>query len=248
MTTTKREDTPTVSLDLSPESRETTSAVIEVVELPVAIVASQEVQLASNEDSILMKLIKSKQLPGYIRTKEEAFTVAKMGKELGFPIMSSFHQIIPIQGKLTLTAKAQNGIMRRAGIKIECIEDAMYVYRDGSISEYPKQVVDPATDKPVDRRTVLRFTRDGISELVRYTWMDATEAGLSTKDNWVRMKRDMLYSRCLSRGATRIAADLTMGLYTTDEIHDSLENSDIRAVRGEDGTITSIITPHEIVA
>ena len=87
----------------------------------VTTTPANSIEVATDADSILMKLIKSKQLPGNIRTIEEAFTIAKMGRELGFPIMSAFHNIISIQGKLTLTAKGQNGLMRKAGITMECI-------------------------------------------------------------------------------------------------------------------------------
>lgn len=212
----------------------------------------QEVVLTTSEDNFLKKLIDSKKLPIHVKSIEDAFTIGKMGKELGFPIMSSFHNIIPIQGKLTLTAKAQNALMRKAGITAQCIEDALYVYRDGSTSKYPRAapvggVLDNA-DKPVDQRTSIKFTRDGISEIVEFTWIDAVSQGLSEKDNWKRMKKDMMYARCMSRGATRIASDITCGLYSTDEMYDALGNSSMQVSRDEDGTINNIITPHEVVS
>ncbi len=208
----------------------------------------QEVALTSKEDHLLTRLIESKQLPGHVRTIADAFTIAKMGRELGFPIMQSFHFIIPIQGKLTLSAKAIGALLRKGGVTMQTTEDAMYVYRDGSTSQYKKAGVgDAPPEVPVDKRTSILFTRDGISELVSFTWTDATNQGLVTKDNWKRMPREMLWARCLSKGANRIGQDLLLGLYSTDEMFDVLDTSSMRVKRDDDGTITEI-TPHEEVA
>lgn len=214
----------------------------------ITLVPRQEVVLTSSEDNFLMKLIKSKQLPGHVRTIEDAFTIGKMGKELGFPIMQSFHFIIPIQGKLTLSAKAIGALMRKNKVTMQTLEDALYIYRDGSALEYPRTVVDPVADKPIDRRTTILFTRDGIPEKVSFTWIDATNQDLTTKSNWKRMPREMMYARCLSKGANRIGQDFLLGLYSTDEMFDSIGAAAEQAIRDEDGTIISIITPHQIVA
>jgi hypothetical protein len=127
----------------------------------------------------LNSLIKSKQLPSHIKTVEEAFTIAQMGRELGFATMQSFHYIIPIQGKLSLSAKAIGALLRKGGIKYTTLEDAVWVYKDESTS-----VIVKSTEKdqmPIDQRTTILFIRDGIEERCSFTWKDAEKQGLTTK-------------------------------------------------------------------
>lgn len=212
-------------------------------EMAVIDPPKQELVLNSKQVNFLQTLIDSKQLPAHIRTVADAFTVSKMGKELGFPIMQALHFIIPIQGKLSLSAKAIGAILRKGKITMQTKEDALWVYRDGSVAEYRKT----GDEKPIDRRTSILFTRDGIEELVSFTWMDATTQGLTEKSNWTRMPREMLYARCLSKGANRIAQDLLLGLYSTDELYDVFGTPSMKVKRDEDGCITEI-TPHEPVS
>jgi hypothetical protein len=192
----------------------------------------------------LQTLVDSKKLPAHVKSVEEAFTVAQMGRELGFPTMQSFHYIIPIQGRLTLSAKAVNALLRKGGVTFQTLEDGLYVYGDGKTAptEYP--LADP---KPVDRRTTIEFTRDGIKEKTSFTWRDAEGQGLTSKDNWKRMPKEMLYARCLAKGANRIGADLLLGLYMSEEITDSFNIKEAQIKRYEDGTIESVTEDAEAV-
>jgi len=185
----------------------------------------------------LQTLLDSKKLPVHIKTVEEAFTIVQMGKELKFPPMQAFHYIIPIQGRLSLSAKAIGAVLRNRGVQFKTIEDAVYIYKNGTSSP------DNAEDKPVDRRTKILFRRDGWDETVDYLWTDAVKAGYTTKDNWTRMPREMLYSRCLSKGANRVGQDLLLGLYSTDELYDTVSNlTEQDVVRDpEDGSILEVL-------
>ncbi len=187
--------------------------------------------------NFLATLIESKQLPAHIKTVEQAFTIAQMGKELGFPTMQAFHYIIPIQGKLSLSAKATNALLRKGGVKFYTKEDGVYIYKDGTITDMRKDTA----ENPVDRRTTIVFTRDGVEETCSFTWLDATGQGLNTKDNWKRMPKEMLYARCLAKGANRVGSDLLLGLYMTEELTDSFNIPEIAVKRNEDGTIKEII-------
>jgi hypothetical protein len=142
-----------------------------------------EIAVKNKEIEFLKTLIDSKKLPAHVKTVEDAFTIAQMGKELGFATMQAFHYIIPIQGRLSLSAKAIGAILRRGGVKIRTIEDGDYVYQDGSTSQYPMKL----TEKAIDRRTTLEFRRGDEREEVNFTWTDATKMGLVDKDNWRRM-------------------------------------------------------------
>lgn len=185
----------------------------------------------------LTTLIDSKKLPAHIKNVEEAFTIAQMGKELGFATMQAFHYIIPIQGRLSLSAKAIGALLRKGGIKFYTKEDGIYVFPDGSTDVIA--VKDDGT-KPYDRRTTIVFTRDGMNEECSFTWRDAEGQGLTTKDNWKRMPREMLYARCLAKGANRIGADMLLGLYTAEEMADTFLNES-QVKRNEDGTISEVI-------
>lgn len=134
----------------------------------------------------LQVLIESKKLPGHIKTIEDAFTVSQMGKELGFPVMQSFHYIIPIQGKLSLSAKAIGALLRKGGVSYQTIEDGVFVFPDGSTDSLLKVKNDV---KAIDRRTTILFIRNNIEERCSFTWSDAVAQGLTTKDNWTRMPK-----------------------------------------------------------
>jgi hypothetical protein len=199
--------------------------------------ATDKVSKHSDTKDILKSLLISNKLPSHVKTVEDAFTIAQMGKELGFPVMQALHYIIPIQGKLSLSAKAVGAILRKNKITFVTKEDALYVFADGSTSEYNNI----EGKKPIDRRTTITFTRDGVSEDVSFTWKNAELQGLTSKDNWQRMPSEMLYSRCLAKGSNRIAQDFLLGLYTAEEITDSFNISEKNIKRNDDGTVASVI-------
>ena len=185
----------------------------------------------------LQTLIDSKTLPSHVKTVEQAFMITQMGKELGFAPVQSMHYLIPIQGKLSLSAKATGALLRKGGVKFYTKEDGVFVYPDGSVDSIAPK---PDGTKPIDRRTTIVFVRDEMEESCSFTWKDAEGQGLTTKDNWKRMPREMLYARCIAKGANRIGADLLLGLYTAEEMADTfLKESDVR--RNEDGTIAEVI-------
>ena len=191
------------------------------------------VKMGDQED-FLQNLIDSKKLPSHVKTVEEAFTIAQMGKELGFETMQSFHYIIPIQGKLSLSAKAIGALLRKGGVQFVTLEDNVYVYPDGKVSTYKLE-----DEAPIDIRTTIKFVRDGLEEICSFTWNDAKEMGLTTKDNWKKMRGFMLYARCLSKGANRIGADLLLGLYTTEELYDHMNGVEVK--RNKENEIIEII-------
>jgi len=192
---------------------------------------TQEVQ-----EDFLSKLIESKQLPSHVKNVEQAFTIAQMGKELGFAPMQSFHYVIPIQGKLSLSSKAIGALLRKGGVEFVTTEDGVYVYDDGTTSE-----IKLSDKQVVDIRTTIIFYRGDKEEKCTFTWNEAKAMKLTTKDNWTRMPKQMLWARCLSKGANRIGADHLLGLYSVDEMFDhtnGMTESDV--VRNEDGQIIEI--------
>lgn len=192
------------------------------------------VQSEGELKGFLQTLIDSKKLPTHVKTVDDAFTIAQMGKELGFPTMQAFHYIIPIQGKLSLSAKAIGALLRKGGVTYITKEDGVMVYA-GNKTEPTKE-----GEKPIDQRTTVIFYRDGLEEVCSFTWKDAEKQGLTTKDNWKRMPKEMLFARCVAKGANRIGPDLLLGLYMTEELTDSFNVPENKIKRNEDGTVADV--------
>jgi hypothetical protein len=185
----------------------------------IQIHEEKTVMVPHTEMGQLQILIDSKVLPSNIKTIEQAFAIAKYGKELGMPVMQAFHQIYSIQGRLALSAKALGALLWKNGIQYKTVKDGEIVVRG----------TDKDGNEIKDRVTTIIFYRGRIEEEVSFYWSDAVKAGWTTKDNWIKMPKQMLYARCLSLGANRIAPDVTMGLYTVEEMVDvtNAKNVDI---------------------
>jgi hypothetical protein len=167
-------------------------------------------EVPKTEMEQLQILIDSKSLPANIKTIEQAFTIAQFGKDLGLKPMQAFHQIYSIQGRLALSAKALGGLLWANGVGYKTLKDYELVVR--------------GTDKDgkeiKDRVTTIEFYRGSITDVASFYWSEAVKAGWTTKDNWVKMPKQMMWARCLSLGANRIAPDKIQGMYTVEEVMD----------------------------
>jgi hypothetical protein len=183
--------------------------------------------LPQNEMELLQILIDSKSLPSNIKTIEQAFTISQFGKELGMKPMQSFHQVYNIQGRLALSSKALAALLWSNGIGMKTIQDFELIIRG----------TDKDGNEVKDRVTTIEFYRNNIVDRASFYWTDALKAGWTTKDNWVKMPKHMMYARCLALGANRIAPDKTLGLYTVEEVVDITPNvSNVKV--NEEGDVT----------
>jgi hypothetical protein len=203
----------------------------------------QNIYSLDSQKAFLQNLIDSGQLPTYIKKIETAYTIAQYGKELGFAPMTAFNYVISIQGKLTLSAKAKQAILRRNGITWKTIEDEVYLYADGSVEERAISKLDSKgnTINPNDKRTTIEMTRDGITETYKFYWSDGVKAGLTDKAVWKSYPKAMMYSRCFTALADRVASDLMMGFYSTEEMTDVYGVDETLIVRNDKGEILNII-------
>jgi hypothetical protein len=174
----------------------------------------------------LQILIDSKSLPANIKTIEQAFTIAQFGKDLGMKPMQSFHQVYNIQGRLALSSKGLGALLWANGIQYKTIQDYELVVRGK----------DKDGNEVKDRVTTLEFYRGKVTETTSFYWSDAVKAGWTTKDNWTKMPKHMMYARCLALGAQRIAPDKLLGLYTVEEMVDV--TNDINTKINEEGEVT----------
>lgn len=117
-------------------------------------------------------------------------------RELGIsPMLALNGGINNIQGKLEISARMMNALMRRAGIRIEVIETT-------------------------DEKCVIKGTRgSGDTATASYTLEDAKKAGLvKPSGGWVKNPKDMCFARAISRLARQIAPDIIGGCYVEGEI------------------------------
>lgn len=135
------------------------------------------------------------------RSAEQAFVKMMAGHELGIGPVAAMTQIHTIDGKLSHGATLIAALIAKMG-------------------KYRYKVVE-STDQVC---RIEFFTRDGdewwSNGIVTYTIEEAQRAGLAGKGNWKKNPVDMLWARCLSRGARRFCADAFSGqsFYTPEEL------------------------------
>lgn len=190
--------------------------------------SSELKQVPQNEMEQLQILIESKALPANIKTIEQAWTIAQYGKELGMKPMQAFHQVYSIQGRLSLSSKGLASLLWANGIQMKTIQDF----------EKISTGKDDKGNETFDRVTTIEFYRGKVTEVASFHYSDAVRAGWHTKDNWVKMPKQMLWARCLSLGANRIAPDKVLGLYTVEEMVDVTDAKDVKI--NEEGEVTII--------
>ena len=121
-------------------------------------------------------------------------------RELGVPCMQALNGSINIiQGKVELSARLMNALMRRAGISIT------------------EKEMNPTSCTLQGRRP------NGDVMSASYTIEEAQKAGLiKAGGGWMKNPQDMLFARAISRLARRIAPDIIGGCYVEGEIQDAL--------------------------
>lgn len=119
-------------------------------------------------------------------------------RELGLPpmqcLMGGMHNI---QGKIELSARMMNSMIRKAGHKIEII-------------------------RSTNAECSIRGTRTdtGESHIESLTMSEAKQLGIYKKGAWDTYPSDMLFARCISRLARRLFADVIGTAYVEGEIAD----------------------------
>lgn len=185
----------------------------------------QELAVPQNEMQQLQLLIDSKVLPSNIKTIEQAFAIAQFGKDLGMKPMQAFHQVYSIQGRLALSSKGLGALLWANGIQYKTIQDFEKITKEDGKSDFV---------------TTIEFYRGKVTDRASFYWSDAVRAGWTTKDNWVKMPRHMVYARALALGAQRIAPDKILGLYTVEEMVDVTKASGVSINEEGEVTIQSI--------
>ncbi len=184
---------------------------VEIDEYQVPVISENTSLAEVNDIQYLSTAFNSKLLPSWVRSVDQAIVVALYGKELGLPPMTSFKVIYLVDNVPTLNAKGLGMILRKLGIEYYQTKDAEKVCDDN------KKLINPIAI------TEIKGKRKGDSDwhYVQFTWEDATNAGLTGKDNWKKYPKAMLYARCLSKFANIVAPDVMCGFYLADELENS---------------------------
>lgn len=190
---------------------------------------------SQDEFNMLQTIAKNAQDSGlYAGVGQQAkiFMVLLAARELGVsPMLALNGGIWNIQGKIEISARLMNGLIRRAGHSIKII-----------ISN--------------DTHCTLLGTRsDGDSFECSFNIDDAIKAGLSGGNVWKKYPADMLYNRCMSRLARRLFSDVIGNAYVEGEIREAkavenMEQIDYEEIKHNPETLKTfeLDAPKETIA
>lgn len=138
-------------------------------------------------------------LYGNVGSEQKILMVLLYASELGISPMQALNGgIWNIQGKIEISARLMNSMIRRAGHSINILKcDEKICVIEG------------------------RRCDNGDSFSAQFTIEDAVKAGISTRQNWKAYPEDMLYSRALSRLGRRLFPDIIGMAYVEGEIKDA---------------------------
>lgn len=141
-------------------------------------------------------LLKSGLLPGHIKTAEQAYAIAEMGKAVGLKTVIALNTIYVVGGKPTITPAMMLALARQRGM-----------IADQKIERLPDRVI----------FTVLR-KGDLTAHIEVYGKIQADQAGLSTKDNYKKQPQTMWLWRAVAAAMRAVFPDVIYGLYTPEEM------------------------------
>lgn len=147
-------------------------------------------------------LLKSNLIPTSYKSPEAVLVAILYGQEVGLSPLQSLQSVTVIQGRPTLDAASLKAICIANGMRFETIE-------------WNEKVC------------TLRGVRGDWKEEFSFTWHDAELMGLSNKENWRRMPKQMLYARAVSTLARNMGADIVRGFYSKEEMQDSVQPLDV---------------------
>jgi hypothetical protein len=148
-------------------------------------------------------LVKSGFLPTTVNTPEKAIAIAIAGRELGIPMMESFRSINIVQGKPTVSPQLMLALANRTGL-LENIEI-----------------------NSTDEKCMVTITRKGrTAYTTEFGAKEAAALQLSDKDNYKKQRKVMYQWRALAANLRVTFPDVTLGLYTPEEMGGEIEVDD----------------------
>lgn len=152
---------------------------------------------------VMAKTAAQSQLYAKIGGEAGLLSIMLMARELGIPPMQALMGMSMIQGKVEVSPRLMNMMIRKAGHKISILE----------CSETLCKIAGTRSD-----------TKEGYT--CSFTLDEAKKAGLvRSGGGWEKYPSDMLFARCLSRLARRLFADVISSAYVEGEISGSESES-----------------------
>lgn len=160
---------------------------------------------------VIAKNAQDSMLYAGVGQQAKIFMVLLAARELGVsPMLALNGGIWNIQGKIEISARLMNGLIRRAGHSIKIV-----VSNDTHC-------------------TLLGTRKDGDSFETSFNMDDAVKAGLAGGNVWKKYPADMLYNRCMSRLARRLFSDVIGNAYVEGEIREAKEIEKLEASEYEE--------------
>jgi len=154
--------------------------------------------------SVASEMVKTGLLPSNIKTPQQAVLIMLKGKELGVPPMESLGNIFIVDNKPSLASQLMLSLLYRSGV----MEDIQILDKNNSCT--------------------VTMKRKGMSPYTAtFSEDDARKANLLYKNNWKNYPKNMCRARAISMCARVVASDVIGGLYTPEEIEESMSTERI---------------------
>lgn len=166
-------------------------------------------------------------LPSALRGKPADVLVTVMyGNELGLSPMQAIQGIYVVNGRPTLAAQTWLALARRAGHRVKVTEQT-----------------DDACTVELERGDT------GETHVSRYTYAEAQQAKLSSKDVWQQHRKAMLLARAVSQGCRFLCPEIALGFYAEGELDDEQPAPVVHVERPKDAPVEDAeVVPDEDVA
>ncbi len=153
--------------------------------------------------------------------ESKIFMVLLAARELGIsPMLALNGGIWNIQGKIEISARLMNAMIRRGG--------------------HTMKIVSTSTECTITGKRI----DTGEEHTETFTMAMAEKAGLSKSNVWQKYAEDMLYNRCMSRLARRLFPDVIGTAYVEGEVKEAKDIERLEQAECEDLTKT-INSPRE---
>lgn len=155
------------------------------------------------------RLHKSGFCPTQLKNAGQVLAVILTGRELGIGPMASLRNISIINQRASLSAELLASLIKQA----HGYEALQLVSSD-------------------DQQATYRYKSRGMADYAEYSYTldKAKRAQLLSKENWQKYPAEMLRARCVSNIARIAFQDVSMGLYTTEELESiPVDSGDIQA-------------------
>ena len=156
-----------------------------------------------------------------LKSIEQATTLMLIAQAEGIHPIQAIQQYSIINGMPSLKSTEVQARFQKAGGKINWIETS-------------------------DKKAICDLSIDGQTYKSEFTMAQATQMGLSGKDNWKKMPKQMLMARAVSSGVRAIYPACLNNMYSADEAQDIVNPNDTNAmptIEGADIEDAEILEP-----